>query len=692
MKKLLKERYEVLEKLGIGGMGVVYKGKDTLLDRLVAIKMIPPHIQDEDIVRRFITEAHALARLNHPYIVRYYEMGEEDGQYYLIMEYVDGKNIKEAVSSLSDPLQQMTKFTRQVCEALDYAHLQGIIHRDVKPGNLLVDFTENIKVMDFGLARILLEGTRITASGSILGTAAYMAPEQTLSSNVDFRADLYSLGVTLFELSTGRLPFEGNDPVAIIMQHCSEPPPLPRSLNSRIPVSLEKIILKLLAKSPAERFPSAIALKEALERIDWKETSACEPAIFSSSYCRMAGREKELNYLRNLLDQTLQRKSKFVFIDGELGIGKSRILHRLYSYAALQGFKTAVGICTYPSELYQPFLQIFESMGLQTSLFAPMEDEQERTFSSIVEHLKPVMSREPLAFFLEDINQADEGSLQFLKYLTKNLEGLPFFLFGTLDTRETVPVFQKFWLDMNDCAETEVMTLEGLSSFETEEIVKAFLNVNSLPEELNIQIFQNSGGNPLYIREILNSLIEDKILAKDGERLIFTPLMELKVPHSLKDIIEKRIKSLDSEVLNLLSTASVLGSRFDFEILLEILQMQEDKLLDLLKKCVEEQILKEEWGKGKDEYVFSNHLFREVFYRNMSPRRRKNFHQKAGEILEKICAGNSSEYCNALAYHFFLSENLEKAIYYGTLAGEKAMKYFSYQEAGDYWNKVLTLM
>ena len=260
--------YRVEALLGRGGMANIFRGVDVRLNRTVAIKVIDtPFRNDQSYAERFNREAQAIAQLEHPNIVRLYHYGDSYGLLYMVMEYIEGDNLHKVIEQVRTSAQEWTPRTlcrmiREVCAALDYAHSKGVIHRDVKPSNIMINKDGRAILADFGLALLTEVGTR----GEIFGSPHYVAPEQAISSaKVVAQTDLYSLGVILYELWTGQVPFDDADPLAIAMLHMAEPPKAPRSINPAISAQLEAVILKMLAKDPAERFPSGLDLAEALE-------------------------------------------------------------------------------------------------------------------------------------------------------------------------------------------------------------------------------------------------------------------------------------------------------------------------------------------------------------------------------------------------------------------------------------------
>jgi serine/threonine protein kinase len=259
-------RYDLLEEIGRGGMGVVYRARDTRLDRIVALKRLPEGLRRHHprALQFFLREAQSAARLNHPNIVTLYDADQQDGQFFITMELLEGQPLQAILHERGQlSPSNVLGIARQACRGLDYAHGQGVIHRDVKTANLFVTTDRVVKIMDFGLAKVLEEVRGATTLVS--GTPYYMSPEQVLGSDVDHRTDLYSLGVTLFELATGRVPFDSGE---IAYHHRHSPVPDPRSLRPELPDALAELILQLLEKDAEDRPQSAADVLRALTAID----------------------------------------------------------------------------------------------------------------------------------------------------------------------------------------------------------------------------------------------------------------------------------------------------------------------------------------------------------------------------------------------------------------------------------------
>ena len=251
-------RYQLLERIGGGGMAVVYKATDLVLNRTVAVKILRSQFgSDEDFVQRFRREAQAVASLSHPNVVSVYDVGQEDDTYYMVMEYIEGPNLKDVINQQGAlPVSEAVRIAVQICDALDHAHQNQIIHRDIKPQNILIGKNGRVKVTDFGIPRAATSAT-ITQTGSVLGSVHYFSPEQARGGVTAEKSDIYSLGIVLYEMLTGQLPFSGDSPITIALKHLQEPLPEPRQIRPDIPQSVENIVLKALAKDPFLRYKSA---------------------------------------------------------------------------------------------------------------------------------------------------------------------------------------------------------------------------------------------------------------------------------------------------------------------------------------------------------------------------------------------------------------------------------------------------
>ncbi|MBI4551205.1 MAG: tetratricopeptide repeat protein [Candidatus Latescibacteria bacterium] len=392
--------YTLTDLIGRGGMGTVYKAYDLVLERAVALKVLPEQFaSDEEYIARFYREARAAAKLVHPNVVTVHDVGTESGIAYIVMEYVEGRTLKQELLHRSSalPTVEILDIAPQVMKALDLAHRRQILHRDIKSENIMLTPDGGVKVLDFGIARIV-DAISLTKIGEIMGTVEYMSPEQALGEEMDVRSDLYSFGIVLYEMLTGELPFTGDSFITIIYQHINDPPVSPLVVNNQADARLAAMVMKTLAKEPKDRYQIVTDLLSDLEdyrsrqwrgapalapepapapeEAVWEEVEEIRPvdiltpfrASAKGFYCDLVGREQEITTLQTAFDRAAAGQGRVLFLSGEAGVGKTRLASELQAYALAHGAWVLTGACFYRDTPipYSPFVEVLQGFFRQT--------------------------------------------------------------------------------------------------------------------------------------------------------------------------------------------------------------------------------------------------------------------------------------------------------------------------------------
>ncbi len=582
-------RYNVRRFLGEGAKKRVYLAHDEKLDRDVAFALIKTEGIDAQGLARVRREAQAMGRLgDHPHIVTIYDVGEDGGRPYIVSQYMAGGALSDLETAR--PTARVLDIGRGVCEGLQHAHAQGVVHRDLKPGNVWLAADGTPKIGDFGLA-VALDQSRLTMAGMLVGTVAYMAPEQALGGEATPRADLYALGCLLYEVVTGRPPFLGDDPTAVISQHLSQPPVAPSWLTEHCPPDLEELILRLLAKDPGERPASANDVLARLERVDPAQQSASHSE--SNVLDRLArgvfvGREKELERLRKAFDEAYAGRGSMVMLVGEPGIGKTRAAQELETYAKMRGSQVLWGRAHESSgaPAYWPWIQVGNSYtaagndlalltpdmqgkgvelvrlfpflrgGLVTAEPEPLlyaEAAQFRLFDAYATFVRAMSNRAPLLIALDDLHWADKPSLLMLEYIARELSRMRVLIVCTYrdtDLSRTHPLSEALAV-LNREAGFQRIVLRGLSRQEVAAYIRATANVTPRPELVD-RIFEETEGNPFFLSEVVNLLTQEGKLTES--------VSDIAVPDGVREALGRRLDRISEEANELLQIAAVSGA------------------------------------------------------------------------------------------------------------------------------------
>jgi tRNA A-37 threonylcarbamoyl transferase component Bud32/tetratricopeptide (TPR) repeat protein len=715
----LDNRYELVELIGRGAYGAVYRAHDDTLDRDVAVKILTAPALDAEARDRMLREARAAAALNHPGVVAIYDTGEDQGRPFLVMELIDGKNLRETASLA---LPELRDVAIQICDALAHAHANGIVHRDLKPENVLIAEGPTVKLADLGIA-YSARGTRLTSDGTILGTAAYLAPEQAMGLDVDGRADLYALGVMLYERLAGRLPFEGDDPLTVISQHLHAPVVPPRTYRPDLPPGLEAIILRLLAKSPADRFANAgetaaaladATLDPASEGADSSATADRLLVLDQLARGRLIGRRGEIQQLRELWQRARRGQGHLALISGEPGVGKTRLAHEAIVYAQLNGATVLRG-GSYEYEATTPYLPFVEAMrgwvrdqpiatlrervgdgAAELARFAPQieatlgplpvnpvlppHEDRLRLFDHVARFFRSLAADGGLLLFLDDLHWADHGTLALLHYLMRDLREAPWLAVATyreVELGRDHPLASSL-VEWNRERLATRVSLGRFGLPETSAMLATLFGQETVSPDFAAVIHRETEGNPFFIEEVVKALIEQGQIYREGGAWQRQRVDDLLIPQSIKSAIGHRLERLTPACLDVLHAAAALGKTLAFSELAASVGGSEDALLDALDEACAAQLMRADPG---ERFAFTHDKIREVLYEEQNPIRRRRQHQKIGEALERLYKDEIEEHAPDLAFHFTEGGHLEKGLDYSLRAARRAMKMVATDEA-----------
>jgi class 3 adenylate cyclase/Cdc6-like AAA superfamily ATPase len=719
-------RYAVRRFLGEGGRKRVYLAHDEKLKRDVAVAVIKTDGLDAQGLSRVNREAQSMAKLgDQPNIVTIFDVGDDNGQPYIVSQYMSGGAVDTLEMPL--PIERTLEIAKGVCRGLAHAHKHGVVHRDLKPGNVWLAADGTAEIGDFGLA-VAFEQSRLTMHGMLVGTVAYMPPEQALGSEVTPHADLYSLGCMLYELITGKPPFTSDNPTAVISQHINTPPVAPSWLADACPQDLEEIVLRLLAKDPSERPASADDVLASLERVD----PAGKAATHSDSNVldRLAlgvfvGRESELERLRKAFDNAVSGHGGLVMLVGEPGIGKTRTTQELETYAKMRGATVLWGR-THESAgapPYWPWLQagnqyaaahaddlptvigpqmtpdaineltrIFPWLLTGVNVAAPAEISdpevaQFRLFDAYAQYLRAIAARAPLVIALDDLHWADKPTLQMLQHIARELSRMRVLIVGnyrdTDITRQSA--LSETLASLNRESGFDRIVLRGLSRDEVAAYIKARANVEPRKDVLD-RIFEETEGNAFFLSEVVNLMAQEGTLTK-------TSISDIAIPDGVREALGRRLNRLTEETNELLQIAAIIGRDFTYDTLTLLGDRDEDALLKMIEEALEARVIEETEQAGR--YRFTHAQMQETLLAELSTTRRVRLHGQVGEALEKRYGAHADERAGRLAMHFSEAATLsprfgEKAARYSAIAGHQAIAQSAYPEAARHFRAALS--
>lgn len=721
----LNNRYRLDEELGVGGMGFVYRAQDILLDRAVAVKLISESGLGTEGRNRLLREAQSAAQLNHPNIVSVYDAGEAEGRPFIVMELVDGKSL---YSRRPESVEQVISVALQICAALEHAHSHGIIHRDVKPENVLRKADGKIKLTDFGLARSV--ASRLTVEGGISGTAFYLAPEQALGRQIDGRTDLYALGVMLYELTAGRLPFTGDDLLTVISQHLHAPVVPPSTHNPDIPPALDALILQLLSKLPEDRPSSATEVARILSRLAAVSEKPLPEAAGKLSMLdqlvrgRMVGRESEFAEARMVWHRAISEFGQVLLVSGETGIGKTRFVDELTTLVQVQGGQALYSQCYAEGGApYAPFTQVLRGLfgdrpeeigrlGLPDlvldELFSLAPDlriccpdlspnppldpqaERQRLFEGVLALCTALAERAPLLLVVEDVHWADGGTLSLLRQLSRRLRSLRLLIMLTYREIELDQAhgLNELLLELSRERVSTRIKLGRLDRDQTGQMLAVMFG-DEITDEFLTLIYRETEGNPFFIEEVCKALIEDGRIYRENGVWQRANVEEIQIPQSVRLAIQSRLTRLPPFVQDLLLLASIFGREFDFSSLREACDLDEEALVDALETAERAQLISEAKRAGQGEsFIFVHALIPTTLRESVSGLRRHRLHRRVAAAIERVHPDD----LEALAYHYGEAGDEKRARTYVLRAAERARRLYANEEAIRFYSEALELL
>jgi serine/threonine protein kinase len=729
---LINGRYRIEEVLGEGGMGVVYRVTDLLNPKQsVALKNIVGLGKESMEVDLFKAEFKLMSELHHPNVAAVYDFealaGTDD--YFFTMELVHGTNIFDETEGKN--WKKVVDLLVPLCRALSYVHSRGIIHSDIKPANVLVDDTGMIKVLDFGVAGL----KKLSSAEFIGGTAQYMAPELSTGDFVDHRADLYSLGILIYQLLCRHLPFKGPTFLEMIEQHQQSPLVWDEQAKVQLPSWLCTIVERLCAKNPTDRFRTANNVIEEINRqggfhYELETQQTRESYIFSS---RFVGREKEFEEVTHFIEGRMKKemlRSPVLFVSGQSGIGKSRLFHEVRCHSQLARIPFIEGNCYEGrfneygaiAELITYLLPLVEAAGRKDlilqfgselakiepqlakkyqltpspSLNKP-EAEHLRLREQVSEFFVRIADLVPYTLYVNDLQWAPSGTSDLIYYLAWRIilrermgDPCPIALLGSFrgDEVEGRPL-ERFIVRLRQENVFRVIELKPLGSENIGPLLSSMLGVDPLPSAFINRVIQETAGNPYFIEEVMRTLVENgSVYIENGQWAAATEIQKLDFPAKISDVFLRRAALLSPEQRLIVDLLAVGDRPTPIEVISKATPLLQEKLGTLLTTLERKQIVQTDGRK----FNLSHDRMRETIYAAIDERKRRELHLKLGEAIEEIFSNRLTPQFGALAYHFARGENRDKALRYSIAAGDDARERYANDLATRMYEQALKLL
>ncbi|MCB0209524.1 MAG: tetratricopeptide repeat protein [Anaerolineae bacterium] len=716
--QIINERYLIEGKIGTSRLGTLLKATDTQLKRTVAIKILSAALSDQTL-KKFTRQAHQLIDLDQPSVVRVYEVGSDENFTFIVEEFVAEDTLQDffdrPVKILS--VDQALDIALDITLALENIHSRGLTHGNLKPGNIFLT-AHGVKLSDVGLGR-LEEGRTLLDAPLLHLAAAYLAPEQILGQPIDARTDLYALGVVLFQLFTGQLPYSGTDQ-EILQAHLHQAPHPPREINADISPSLEHLILKLLINNPSARYSSAEQARRVSSSLIVNVNDLKQPRKMP-----LIDRDKPLKILHSYWQQVQNGQGQLVFVTGEPGVGKTSLVQQFA--AECEPPVLLIGRCQEPesSPTYHPFTEALrayfatvppelfnEEVRQNISHFSRLvpeiyhilpdlpkppilgpKQEQLRLMSNLTQFIKQATEERAWLLILDDLHWADRSSLDLLRYLAHHLPTMGLMIVATYRDEE-LERGHALLDTLRDLSSSPAYRTLTLGRLEQDGVARILENIwkQPSPPALTAKIYEQTAGNPFYVEEVAKTLVDDGLIIAQAGEWHFPDIEEVRLPRSVREAVWRRIHYLSPDTQSLLRQAAVLGLNFRFEDLREMSGLSEWEVLEHLDVALERQLLWEEPTFGESMLCFSHVEVQYVLYDDMGPLRRRMLHRQAGEALERRALADLNPPAEELAHHFCNADEFDKALVYSIQAARQAQADYANEAALIWYTNTLDML
>ncbi|MGH9309750.1 MAG: serine/threonine-protein kinase PknK, partial [Vicinamibacterales bacterium] len=751
--------YHVLSQLGAGGMGEVYRAQDPRLSREVALKVIRrvlsvgPDAKD-DALDRLLREAILASALNHPNIVTIYETGVVDDDRYIAMELIEGTTLRQAAAQ-GLPVGRVIGIARQVSEALAVAHAAQIIHRDIKPDNVMVRPDGYAKLLDFGLAKAQPETITIgastptgpmTESGLILGTIGYMAPEQARGEMVSQEADVFALGVMLYELVTGRHPFMAPSQLGTLHALMWETPEPPSFVNSELPRAIDQLIVEMLHKDPRLR-PGA---SEVMYRLNLAHDSTIAVALSAVTVSQprpgatreIVGRDLELDALQHEYERAQRGQGRLVVVSAEAGMGKTILVDAFVKQLEHQQEPVRVGRgrCSERlagSEAYLPVLEALDSLqkseqlgsiarlmrALAPSWYAqvmpPSDNDssaarlaaetasgsQERLKREIAALFEELGRMQPVVLCFDDMHWADPSTTDLIAYLARRIDTTRLMIIATCrpsDLAQARHPFLSVKLDLRARGMCREIMPDSLDLGAVARYIALQFPEHTFPTDFARLVHERSEGNPLFMADLLRDLRRRQhVRQKDGRWILGAelPAVERELPDTIRSAVQRKVEALDDADRRLLGAASVQGVDFDSAMVAAALQLHEEEVEDRLERLEREHALVRFVDEHEERdrtltlrYRFAHQLYHAAFYESLRGTRRVALSRAIAQRLVARLGDAAADSAAPLAVLLETARDYVQAAHFWNRAAQAAARLYAHDESARLARRGLDLL